>query len=159
MVEAIHIAPEAARPLVPLAAVRAVRGRGLEGDRYFHQVGTYSNHPGSGRDVTLIEAEAIEALARETGIALEPGASRRNIVTRNVPLNRLVGAVFQVGDVLLQGTRLCEPCLHLERLTRKGVLDGLIHRGGLRTVVLESGTMRVGDLVLPAQQSLLREPG
>jgi len=150
-VEAIHIATEAARPLAAVTAVRAVRGQGLEGDRYFYKVGTYSDHPGSGREVTLIEAEAIEALARERGIVLEPGASRRNIVTRHVPLNDLVGLRFQVGEVLLEGTRLCEPCLHLERLTRKGVLAGLLHRGGLRTVIVEGGTVRVGDPIVPVR--------
>jgi MOSC domain-containing protein YiiM len=147
-VEAIHIAPEAAKPLAAVATVRAVRGRGLEGDRYFHQVGTYSNHPGSGREVTLIEAEAIEALAGETGIVLDPGASRRNIVTRGVPLNDLVGLRFRVGEVLLEGTRFCEPCRHLEGLTKKGVMAGLLHRGGLRTVIVEGGTIRVGDPIV-----------
>jgi len=153
-VEAIHIGPDAKKPLVPVSSVRAVRGRGLEGDRYFRQVGTFSNHPGSGREVTLIEAEAIEALARDTGVALDPGASRRNIVTRGVGLNRLVGQVFRVGDVLLKGTRLCEPCAHLEGLTKRGVLAGLVHRGGLRTIIVEDGTIRVGDPVVPAQEGL-----
>jgi len=153
-VEAIHIGPEAKQPLVPVSSVRAVRGRGLEGDRYFQNAGTFSKHPGTGRDVTLIEAEAIEALARETGVALEPGASRRNIVTRGVALNRLVGQVFRVGDVLLKGMRLCEPCAHLEGLTKRGVLTGLVHRGGLRTIIVEDGTIRVGDPVAPAQEGL-----
>ncbi len=148
-VEAIHIAKEATRLPAPVAAVRAVRGRGLEGDRYFHGLGTYSNHPGSGREVTLIEAEALEALAREAGIALLPGASRRNIVTRGVRLNLLVGQQFRVGEALLQGTRLCEPCRHLEGLTEMGVMVGLVHRGGLRAVIVEEGTIRVGDSILP----------
>jgi MOSC domain-containing protein YiiM len=150
-VEAIHIAREAGQPSAAVTAVRAVRGQGLEGDRYFYKVGTYSDHPGGGREVTLIEAEALEALARETSIVLDSGASRRNIVTRCVPLNDLVGLRFRVGEVLLEGTRLCEPCLHLERLTRKGVMVGLLHRGGLRTVILEGGTVRVGDPIVPAR--------
>lgn len=150
-VEAIHIVREAARPLEAVPEVRAVPGRGLEGDRYFHRAGTYSNHPGSGREVTLIEAEAIEAVGRESGIALAPGASRRNITTRGVPLNHLVGRRFRVGDVLLEGTRLCEPCTHLEGLTRKGILAALVHRGGLRTQILTGGTIRVGDAIRPAR--------
>jgi MOSC domain-containing protein YiiM len=149
-VESIYLSSEAAKPLVEVAAVQAVPGRGLEGDRYFLRVGTYSNHPGSGRDVTLIEAEALEALQREAGIELAAGASRRNIVTRGVPLNHLVGHRFRVGEALLEGMRLCEPCAHLEGLTRKGVLAALVHRGGLRTVVVEEGTVRRGDLVRPA---------
>jgi MOSC domain-containing protein YiiM len=137
---------------VEVAAVRAVRGRGLDGDRYFLAEGTYSTHPGSGRDVTLIEAEAIEALQRELGIVLAPGASRRNIVTRGVPLNHLVGQRFRVGEVLLEGMRLCEPCAHLEELTQRGVLAGLVHRGGLRTVIVEEGTVRRGDIIRSADE-------
>jgi len=149
-VAAIHIAAEAAKPLESVSEIRAVAGKGLEGDRYFKKVGTYSDHPGSGREVTLIEAEAIEALARELKIQLAPGASRRNITTRGAPLAHLVGVRFRVGGVLLEGTRLCEPCKHLEGLTQQGVLAGLVHRGGLRTVIVEGGTIRVGDLIRPA---------
>ena len=147
----IHLAREAAKPMEAVAEVRAVPGKGLEGDRYFNKIGTYSNHPGSGREVTLIEAEALEALAREAKVALPPGASRRNIMTRGVPLSHLVGVRFQVGDVVLEGTRLCEPCMHLEGLTQEGVRAGLIHRGGLRTVIVRGGTIRVGDIVRPAE--------
>jgi MOSC domain-containing protein YiiM len=150
-VEAIHVAREATRPPEAVTEIRAVPGRGLEGDRYFLGTGTYSSHPGSGREVTLIEAEAIEAIAREAGIALPPGASRRNIVTRGVPLNHLVGERFRIGEVVLEATRLCEPCAHLEALTGKGVLRELLHRGGLRTVVVKEGTIRVGDLIEPAR--------
>jgi len=125
--------------------VRAVQGEGLTGDRYAAKLGTYSNQPGSGRDVTLIELEAIEALARDYQLELDAGSARRNIVTQNVALNHLVGREFRVGGARLRGTRLCEPCAHLEKLTRKGVLRGLIHRGGLRAEVVKSGTIRVGD--------------
>src|SRR5689334_20654900 len=147
--ESIHIGPEAVAPLTAVGSVRAVLGRGLEGDRYFRQVGTFSSHPGSGRDVTLIEAEVLEALARDTGIRLEPGAARRNLVTRGVRLDALVGHLFRVGEVVLRGTRLCEPCMHLEALTHHGVMDALIHRGGLRTVIVEGGTISVGDAIVP----------
>ncbi len=149
-VVSIHIAPEAAKPMESVPEVRALPGRGLEGDRYFHRVGTYSSTPGSGREITLIEAETVEALAREAQIALAPGASRRNITARGVPLNHLVGVRFRVGEVLLEGIRLCEPCKHLEGLTQPGVLAGLVHRGGLRTVIVEGGTIRVGDAITPA---------
>lgn len=149
--ETIHIAPEATGPMVAVAEVRGVAGRGLEGDRYFQGLGTFSKHPGSGREVTLIEAEALEALARETRIALASGVSRRNLVTRGVPLNHLVGRRFLVGGVLLEGTRLCEPCAHLESLTQTGVCRALVHRGGLRTVIVGEGTIRVGDPVVPAE--------
>lgn len=149
-VVAVHIAHEAARPMESVPAVRVVPGRGLAGDRYYHRVGTYSDHPGSGREVTLIEAEALEALERDVKIVLPPGSSRRNITTRGVPLNHLVGRRFAVGEVVLEGTRLCEPCAHLERLTQKGVLAAFVHRGGLRATILTEGTIRVGDVIRPA---------
>jgi MOSC domain-containing protein YiiM len=144
----IHIAAVAAAPIKSLAEVRAVANRGLEGDRYFSKSGTYSNEPGTGRDVTLIEIEAIEALKRDYNIELEPGRSRRNIVTQAVALNHLVGREFQIGTAVLRGTRLCEPCSHLEKLTQKGILRGLIHRGGLRADIVKSGTIRIGDAIV-----------
>ena len=127
--------------------VKATSGRGIEGDRYFEGTGTWSNHPGEGREITLVEMEAFEGLARERNIALKPGETRRNLVTRGVPLNHLVGKEFQVGNVRLMGIRLCEPCHYLEEMTTKGVVAGLIHRGGLRANVLTSGIIRVGDSV------------
>jgi MOSC domain-containing protein YiiM len=146
---AIYVAPAAEAPTVAVGEARAVPGRGLEGDRYFNGAGTFSDHPGDGRDVTLIELEALEGLRAETGIELAPAAARRNLVTRGVPLNHLVGREFEVGDVVLRGTRLCEPCAHLERLTRAGVLPGLVHRGGLRADVVRGGTVRSGDEIVP----------
>jgi len=126
---------------------RAVVGKGLEGDRYFNKAGTYSNDPGSGRDITLIEIEAIEALRRDYEIELEPSQARRNIVTQGVALNHLVDREFKIGEVILRGTRLCDPCSHLEKLTRKGVMRGLIHRGGLRAEIISDGTLRPGDTI------------
>lgn len=127
--------------------VRAVAGRGLEGDRYFAEAGTYSRKSGPDRQITLIEVEAIQALARDHGVEIEPGEARRNVVTRGVALNHLVGRRFHVGEVLLQGIRLCEPCKHLARLVEQDVVPGLIHRGGLRAEILEGGTLRAGDPV------------
>lgn len=146
-VVSIHIAAAAEGPMALVNEVRAAPGKGLEGDRYFSRSGTYSNDPGPGRDVTLIEIEAIEALKRDYGMELPPGESRRNIVTRGVPLNHLVGQEFKVGEVTLRGVDLCEPCSHLERLSRKGVQRGLIHRGGLNAEILTDGMIRVGDAV------------
>lgn len=130
-----------------VANAQVVVGRGLEGDRYYSQLGTYSNQPGSGRDVTLIEIEAIEGLKRDYQIQLEPDQSRRNIVTRGIALNHLVEQEFRIGDVVLRGTRLCEPCAHMEKLTVKGALRGLIHRGGLRAEIVKGGIVRVGDVI------------
>jgi MOSC domain-containing protein YiiM len=148
IVVSLHVAPSAVAPIQSVGGVVAVTGRGVEGDRYFNQLGTYSNHPGDGRHVTLIEVEAIEALRREYQIALEPSMARRNIVTRGLALNHLVEKLFTIGAVILRGTRLCEPCMHLERLSSTGAMRGLIHRGGLRAEIVTGGTIRVGDEIL-----------
>jgi MOSC domain-containing protein YiiM len=146
----IQIAPMATEKLVSVPEVRAVAGEGLEGDRYFTKTGTYSNTPGGGRQITLIELESVEALKRDLKIELEPTQTRRNIVTRDVPLNHLVDQQFRLGrEVRLQGMRLCEPCNYLESLTLKGVREGLLHRAGLRADILSGGTIRVGDPITP----------
>ncbi len=141
----IHIASAAEKSMVSVKEVRAVPGKGLEGDRYFLETGTYSKKLGPDREVTLIASEAIGALRRDYGIGLAPGDSRRNIVTQGIPLNFLVGREFTVGTVRLRGIRLCEPCGHLEGLTREGVRAGLIHRGGLRAQILTGGVIQTGD--------------
>ena len=146
-VVALYLAPAGEARMKSVKEARAVSGKGLEGDRYFNRTGTFSNQPGTGRDVTLIELEALEALQRDYAIELNPSQSRRNIVTRGMPLNHLVGIEFAVGGVTLRGTRLCEPCSHLEKLTRKGTMRGLIHRGGLRADIVADGVIRVGDTI------------
>jgi len=148
IVVSLHIAASGAAPMHSVGSLDAIASRGLEGDRYCNRCGTYSNHPGDGRQVTLVEVEAIDALRRDYGIALELGSTRRNIVTRGLALNHLVGKQFRIGAVDLRGTRLCEPCTHLERLSSPGAMRGLIHRGGLRAEILTGGTIRVGDEIL-----------
>lgn len=146
----LHIAPTGAAPMQTVSQVPAIAGRGLEGDRYFTGMGTYSKNPGTGRHVTLIESEAIEGLKREYGVEIAPNQTRRNIVTRGAALNHLVDREFFVGAVRLRGMRLCEPCAHLERLSARGALRGLIHRGGLRAEILTGGTIGVGDAIAAA---------
>jgi len=143
----IHIAPTGAAPMKSVTNAKAVAGRGLEGDRYYSKLGTYSNQAGSGRDVTLIEIEAIDGLKRDYEVQLDSGQPRRNIVTRGVALNHLVEQEFRIGDVVLRGTRLCEPCAHMEKLTVKGSMRGLVHRGGLRAEIISGGSIRVGDTI------------
>ena len=133
--------------MVSVDAARAVYGQGLKGDRYATAEGTFSRPGAAGREVTLIETEALEALEREYDVALGPGDSRRNVVTRGIALNHLVGRVFTIGEVTLHGVRLCEPCGHLEKLTRKGTRAGLIHRGGLRADIVTGGVVRVWDAI------------
>ena len=147
IVVSIHTATMGGGPMRSVPNAQVVVGRGLEGDRYYNKLGTYSNQPGSGRDVTLIEIEAIEGLKREYEVQLDPGESRRNIVTRGIALNHLVEQEFRIGDVVLRGTRLCEPCAHMEKLTVKGAMRGLVHRGGLRAEIIRGGSIRVGDTI------------
>ena len=148
-VEAIFAGPEPEAVPAAVEEAAVVAGRGIRGDRYFAQEGTFSGGARSGRDLTLVEAEAIEALAAEHGIEIEPAESRRNVLTRGIGLNALVGRRFRVGGVECRGDRLCDPCAHLERLTQPGVLKGLARRGGLRADVLAGGTIRPGDEIVP----------
>lgn len=144
-VEGLFIAAMARQVPVGLTEVMAVAGRGLKGDRYYYQCGTYSHWPGGGRDVTLIEAEVLASLPAV--YAIDGAQSRRNIVTRGLGLNALVGQFFQVGEVVLYGVRLCEPCPHLDKLTHPGAMAALVGRGGLRADITEGGAIRVGDIV------------
>ncbi|HEU4390897.1 MAG TPA: MOSC domain-containing protein [Blastocatellia bacterium] len=146
-VHSIHISTNAGAKLEPVREVRAVPGKGLEGDRYFNQGGTFSRKAGPDRELTLIELEAIDALKRDYKVEVEPGDARRNIVTAGVALNHLVGKDFSVGEVLLHGIRLCEPCQHLAELTSQETSRALVHRGGLRAQILSEGFIRVGDEV------------
>ncbi len=145
-IETIHVAPAAGVPVESRASVTVVAGVGIEGDRYAARTGTFSDRPKSGRQITFIEAEALEALSRELNLILAPGESRRNVVTRGVPLNHLVDREFQIGKARFRGTELCEPCNYIAELTAKPqILPGLTHRGGLRAEVLVGGIIQVGD--------------
>ena len=147
-VVSLHTARSGAAPMQSVKRVNAIVGCGLEGDRYHNLSGTYSNHPGDGRHVTLIESEALDALCGEYQIELEYGLARRNIVTRAAALNHLVGREFRIGAVILHGTRLCEPCVHLDKLSQSGTMRGLIHRGGLRAEIVVGGIIAVGDPIV-----------
>lgn len=130
---------------LPQSVERAhvVPGAGLVGNRYFHAAGDAP----PGRALTLIAAEALEAFEQETGISLTAAESRRNVLTRGVDVNGLVGRRFTVGSVECVGIELCEPCLHLQGLTKPGVLDGMVHRAGLNADVVSDGEIAVGDVV------------
>jgi len=144
--ESIQIGAVATHTLRGVEEVRALPGVGLEGDRYALKQGTFFK-PQPDFELTLIEAEALEALERDYNVALAPGEARRNLVTRGVPLNHLVGREFHVGAVKIRGIRLCEPCEHLQRLTGLPVIKGLRHRGGLRAQILNEGVIHVGDVI------------
>jgi MOSC domain-containing protein YiiM len=144
-VEAINVRETSEAAAVSVQRVRLVSGRGVEGDRYYAPAGA-----GSGEALTLIAAEALEGLEADTGIRLSAADSRRQVLTRGIDLNALVGREFTVGSVRCRGVELCEPCAHLQSVTQDGVLKGLVHRGGLRADVLNDGDVAVGDAVTSA---------
>ena len=146
-IEAIWIAPVRRRPLVPVTTVRAVPGRGLEGDRYFLGCGSLSRWPSAARAVSFVEREALDAVLSEHGIDLRDGRSRRNVETAGVVLAELKGRRFRIGTALFHGALACQPCTYLERLTAAGAFAALKGRGGLRAEVLEGGIITIGDAV------------
>ncbi len=144
----IYTAPQNGAPIESQEEIRAVPGQGLEGDRHFKTL-TASAQPDPSREITLIEIEALEAIQRDYQVEIQPGESRRNLVTRGMPLNHLVGQEFKAGPVTLRGVRLCEPCNHLALVTgREKILPALVHRGGLRAQILTEGIIQVGDLII-----------
>lgn len=142
-VEGIYITAVHGEPPEPVELVRAIAGRGLEGNRYF-----FDGDAPAGHALTLIAAEAVEAMEREHGISIEPRESRRNVVTRGIDVNELVGKRFRVGDVECHGIELCEPCTDLQAMTQPGIIKGLAHRGGLNADILSDGEISVGDAVV-----------
>ena len=151
VVEWIHIAPAARGEMVPVGEAVALVGRGLEGDRYEAGAGTFSNWP-KDHELTLVEAEAIEAMNSEHGLRLLAGDTRRNVTTRGIGLNELVGREFWIGSVRCLGTRLCPPCEHLRELLGIAEIVRIMNgRGGLRARILSAGSFRVGEAVSTAE--------
>jgi len=148
-VVAIYAAPTAEAPMQALAEAHLEAGRGIVGDRYYAGAGTFSSVAKPDHEVTLIESEEIDSFNRRTGLSLTYDRPRRNVVTRGVQLNELVGVRFQVGQAILEGMRLCEPCAHLARLLSPEVLPGLVKRGGLRARVIDGGTIKPSDTIGP----------
>jgi hypothetical protein len=144
-VEGLAIAPAAEADMQLLEVAHARAGRGLDGDRYAAGAGTFSPRADRrpGYDLTLMAAEVVDELT-EAGVTVDFAATRRNVLTRGIDVNALVGRSFHIGEVLCEGRRLCEPCVHLDRLSGPGLLRPLIHKGGLRVDVLTDGEIRLG---------------
>ena len=131
-------------------SLNLIEGRGIEGDRYLLGTGYYSRRPHEDRQVTLIESETLDAIERDQGIAFPPQETRRNIVTRGVPLAHLVGRNFRIGDTVLFGGRLNVPCKYLEDLNdRPGIFNALVNRSGLNARIISGGEIRLGDPIEP----------
>lgn len=150
LVTHLHRAPGAGVAMEARDALELVAGQGIVGDRYKDGIGFYSDKPEEGRQVTLFEQEALDALKRDHGIDFTPHEHRRNVTTSGVPLTHLVGKRFRIGAALVEATRLSVPCQRLVDLTGKKVFKPLINRSGLNCRILQGGTIRPGDAVEPA---------
>ncbi|MGE5617490.1 MAG: MOSC domain-containing protein, partial [Candidatus Woesearchaeota archaeon] len=148
VVEQICVAAAAGEAVRRLDQVWAIAGKGLDGDRHAVGLGTFPSGV-SGSALTLIQAEVCESFEPPLG----PGEHRRNVVTRGVDLNTLVGHEFTIGDVACRGMRLCEPCTVIDRYASRALLRPLVHRGGLRADILSNGEIRVGDQVAASRDS------
>jgi MOSC domain-containing protein YiiM len=156
-VEGIFIAGQAGQPMRSVPEVVGEAGRGLVGDRHY-RAGGAASPPGPGEDVhdvSLIEAEVLESLRDEYGIELAGDETRRNVLTRGVRVNDLIGRRFRLGDLLCEGFEICEPCVHMQSKVGKPVLKPLVHRGGLRARILESGTVRIGDPIVAVEAATI----
>ena len=142
----IHIAAAGGENMTELQEANLIEGVGIEGDRYATGRGYYSHMPDI-REVTLIDEETLVALQRDHDIELLPSEHRRNLTTRDVPLNHLVGRRFKIGDAVLEGGRLNVPCKYLQTLLNKKVFVPLLNRSGLNCRIIKSGKIVSGDLV------------
>lgn len=147
VVRFLHIAPRAFLPMRAMSVVTLIAGEGIEGDRYMIGEGFYSHLRAQDAQLTLFELETLVALKRDVGIDLGPEEHRRNVTVEGVPLNHLVGRHFWLGETLLEGTRLVEPCRHLEKIAGKAISKHLINRSGLYCKILQGGIVRIGDVV------------
>jgi MOSC domain-containing protein YiiM len=142
-VEAIFLSPKHGELPEPVDRVKAHAGRGLEGNRYYWADGGAP----TGCAITLIASEAVEAVASEGDVSVEPAATRRNVVTSGIDVNALVGKRFRIGNIECEGIQLCEPCTTLESMTQPGVIKAFVHRCGLNADILSDGEISVGDPV------------
>jgi 2-haloacid dehalogenase len=152
-VEAIHVASAAGGPMASLERARAIKGVGLEGDRYANGSGHWSTDTGSGRALTLVEAEVLDSLASEHGMQLPPGATRRNLTTRGIRLDELIGHEFRIGAVRCRAMRRAEPCAYLEGMIGRDVLVPLVHRAGIRADIVSGGEIAIGAAVVPIPET------
>ena len=143
----IHICPAKSQPMQALDRANLIADSGIEGDRYFLKTGTYSEIPGPDRQVTLIESEMLERVAEDCGERIQPDQHRRNLTVTGVPLQHLVGLRFSVGDVILEGVRINQPCKYLNLMLKRDVYMPLWNRSGLNCKIIEGGTIEVGKRI------------
>ncbi len=135
-------------PMKKMEQLNALAGRGIEGDRYLLSTGTYSKKPEPGRQVTLIKSEILDWLKKEFDITVKPEECRRNVVTRDVEINELIGTEFFVGEVRLRAHRITQPCLYLENLlSQPGLYKALWDNGGISCEIMTGGIIKEGDII------------
>lgn len=149
IIESIFISANAGGEVLSQSSVKLEAGRGIVGDRYYLFKGTYSKKLEKSHDfeITLIEREEIDAFNQATGLDYGTGVFRRNLVTRDIRLNDLVGKEFSIRDVKFKGIRLCEPCAYLSGLLGPEFIDLMVHKAGLRAQILVDGSIEVYDSI------------
>jgi len=150
-VKSIYICEAAVQPMQAVSSAELVAGKGIVGDRYYNETGTFSAKLAGkpSREATLIEIENIEEFNKTYAHEFTEGEFRRNIVTSGIGLNDLIGKQFSIGDTVLRGLKLCEPCTHLQAVLTEDVLPGLVGKGGLRAEIVKGGEISVGDRIAP----------
>ncbi|MEM6464201.1 MAG: MOSC domain-containing protein [Pseudomonadota bacterium] len=146
----LHVVPRSFLPMRDVSTLNLIAGVGVEGDRHVTGEAFHSDRPEEGRQITFFEEETLEALKRDHDVTLLPREHRRNVTTRGVPLNHLVGRRFRLGDCLCEATRLSTPCRHIEQITGKEIFELLLNRAGLNARIIEGGEIRIGDRIRPA---------
>ncbi len=150
-VVALFIVDRRSAPMKQVQQLNALAGRGIEGDRYFMGTGTYSKKPEPGRQVTLIKSEVLELLKDKFEITVKPEESRRNVLTRGIEINHLIGTEFFVGPVRLRAHRITQPCVYLEKLLdQPGLYKELWDNGGISCEILSDGIIKEGDIITTA---------
>ena len=138
-------------PMKQSEQINAIAGKGIEGDRYLLETGTYSKKPEPGRQVTLIQSEVLDSLKTKFDITVKPEESRRNVLTKGIEINDLIGTEFFVGPVRLKAHRLTRPCLYLENLlSQPGLYNELWENGGISCEILSGGVIKEGDVITAA---------
>ena len=148
VLEHIHITPAKSQPMQRLGSARLIAGQGIAGDRYALGTGTYSIKPGEDRQVTLIESEMLARVAADDGHGIHVDEHRRNLTVTGIPLQHLVGSQFRVGEAVLEGVRINQPCKYLNLMLKRDVYMALWNRSGLNCKVIKGGTIRPGDAVV-----------
>lgn len=148
-IEGLHVTPRSFLPMRNMEKLQLVEGLGIEGDRHSMNEAFHSDRPEEGRQITFFEVETLEALKRDHDIVLRPEQHRRNVTTRGVPLNHLVGRRFRVGECVVEATRLTTPCRHIEQITGLEIYEVLLHRAGLNAKIIKGGHIHLGDVIEP----------